>query len=87
MDSLPPFVDSETSSLDTSRIWQEAAPLAGLILLFGALALVPYLLVLLFAGNSLVGALFTLVAQFVLAVGGGVVLLYVVARGIQLADE
>jgi len=28
-----------------------------------------------------------LLAQFVLAVGGSVVLLYVIARGIQLAEE
>ncbi|MFB6296961.1 MAG: hypothetical protein ABEH56_00410, partial [Salinirussus sp.] len=31
--------------------------------------------------------LFTLVAQFVLAVGGSIVLMYVVSRGVQLAEE
>jgi hypothetical protein len=30
---------------------------------------------------------FTVASQFVLAVGTGVLLLYVIARGIQLADE
>ena len=81
----PPFVDPETSALDTAEIRREAYPLAGLVMLFGALALVPFVLSL-FARGSPLGILFTIVAQFVLAIGIGLVLIYVVARGTQLAD-
>ncbi|WP_255151267.1 hypothetical protein [Halorarius halobius] len=80
-----PFIDPETGGLDSDQIQREAYPLAGLIALFGGLALVPFVVALLFAGNG-VGALFTIVAQFVLAVGTGVVLMYVIARGIRLAE-
>lgn len=87
MTNDPPFIDPETRALDTDQILAEVLPLAGLIALFAGLALVPFLVVLLFARNSSLGVLFTIIAQFVLAVGTGVVLMYVVARGIQLADE
>jgi hypothetical protein len=81
-----PFIDPETGALDTAQIRNEAYPLAGLILLFVGLALIPFLFVLLLFGNSLLGFLFTLVTQFVLAVGTGIVLIYIIARAIQLAD-
>ncbi|MFW5955920.1 MAG: hypothetical protein ACOCQY_00795 [Halorhabdus sp.] len=79
-------VDRETGALDTSRIRQEAYPLLGLIFLFAGLALVPFLFVLLFFGNSGLGFVFTLLTQLVLAVGAGIVLMYIIARAIQLAD-
>ena len=85
--SLPPFVDRESGELDLGRIRAEVFPLAGLILLFGALALLVFLLTLLVAGNSILGGFLVVVTQFILAVGTGIVLMYVVARGIQLADE
>jgi len=66
-----------------SQIWTEAIPLAGLVALFGGLALVPFLVTLLLGGNGF-AFLFTLLAQFVLAVGAGIVLMYVVARGVAL---
>lgn len=56
-------------------------------MLFGSLALLVFLLVLPVAGNSLVAGVLTLVSQFILAVGTGIVLIYVIARAIQLADE
>lgn len=87
MSKAPPFIDPETRSLDTDQLLAEALPLAGLVALFAGVALVPYLFVFLFAGNSALGAFFTIVTQLVLAVGTGVVLMYVVARGIQLAAE
>lgn len=87
MPQSPPFVDPETGSLDRSQIIAEAAPLAGLIALFAGLALVPFLLVLLAMGNSILGVLFTIVAQLILAIGAGIVLMYVVTRSIQLAGE
>lgn len=86
MPKAQPFIDRETGGLDTDQILAEAFPLAGLVALFGGLALVPYVFVFLSGGNTALGVLFTLLAQFVLAVGAGIVLMYVVARGIQLAD-
>ena len=85
MSDGPPFVDPETGALDTAQIRREAYPLAGLVMLFGALALIPFVLSL-FADESPLVVIFTILAQFVLAVGAGIVLIYVVARGIQLAD-
>ena len=73
--------------MDLGRIRAEVFPLAGLILLFGGLALLVFLLTLLVAGNSILGGFLVVVTQFTLAVGTGIVLMYVVARGIQLADE
>lgn len=82
----PPFIDRESGELDLDQIRAEAFPVAGLVVLFGALALLPFLLTLLVSYNRLLAGFFTLVSQFVIAVGVGVVLMYVVARGIQLAD-
>lgn len=85
MPTFPPFIDQNTGSLDYDQIRAEAFPLAGLIALFAGLALVPFIAVFLFAGNSPLGFLFTIAAQFILAIGAGVVLMYVIARAIQLA--
>lgn len=85
MASDPPFVDPD-GTLDLRQLWAEAIPLAALVMLIGGLALIPFLFVIAFAGSSPLGMLFTLLSQFVLAVGTGVVLLYVVARGMQLAE-
>lgn len=82
-----PFIDPETGSLDTEQIWREAFPLAGLAMLFGGLALVPFVLALLFSHIPGLGVFFTIVTQFVLAIGASIVLMYVITRGIQLADE
>ena len=87
MPSDPPFIDPVSRELDTAQIRAEAFPLAGLVVLFGALALLPFVLGLLAGGNFLLGAVFTVLAQFILAVGTGIVLMYVIARGIQLADR
>jgi hypothetical protein len=84
--SSPPFIDEESGELDLSQIRDEVFRLASLIVLFGGLALLVFLITLLIAGNSLLGGLFTVVSQFILAVGTGIVLMYVVGRGIQLAD-
>lgn len=86
MSPSTPFIDQETGTIDTNQILAEAIPLAKLIGLFVAIALVPFGLVFLALGNSIVGALLAAVAQFVLAVGTGIVLMYVIARGIYLSD-
>ncbi|WP_415379823.1 hypothetical protein [Halosimplex sp. TS25] len=87
MPSAKPFIDPTTGDPDTDRILSEAVPLAKLIGVFVALSLVPFALAFVAFGHSILGAILTLVGQFVLAVGTGVVLLYVVARGIQLSGE
>jgi len=85
MSPSPPFIDTATGSLDTDQIKNEAFPLAGLVALFGGLALIPYVFAFFFA-NSGLGVLFSIIGQFILAVGAGIVLIYAVARGIQLTD-
>ncbi|MDZ5811929.1 hypothetical protein U4E84_11310 [Halorubrum sp. AD140] len=85
--SSPPFIDPESGELDLGQIRAEIFPLAGLIVLFGGAALLLFLITLLVAGNSLLGGVLTVVSQFIIAVGTGIVLMYVVARGIQLADR
>lgn len=87
MPPSPPFVDRETGTVDIDQILAKVVPLAKLIGLFVALALVPLVLVVLLAGNSLAGMILAVVAQFILTVGAGIVLLYVISRGIHLAEE
>jgi hypothetical protein len=84
--SVPPFIDQESGELNFDQIRREVFPLAGLIVLFGGAALLVFLLALLAAGNSLLSGFFTVLSQFILAVGTGIVLIYVIARGVQLAD-
>lgn len=81
-----PFIDPVTMTLDTDQILAEVFPLAGLVVLFGALALLLFLPAFLL-GRGLLSLIFTVLAQLALAVGTGIVLMYVVARGIQLAEE
>lgn len=83
---MRPFID-ETGSIDTDEIWLEAVPLAKLVGLFVGISLVPLAIGFLGAGSSAVGALLTVLAQFVLAVGAGIVLMYVVVRGIELSGR
>ena len=82
-----PLVDDETGSIDRSRVLSEALPIAKLAALAVAAALVPAAVAHLLGEFSTLGELFALLTQFVLAVGLGVVLLYVVARGTQIAEE
>ncbi|WP_458188628.1 hypothetical protein [Haladaptatus sp. NG-WS-4] len=81
------FVDRGTGTIDTTQILVEALPLAKLIGLVVAIALAPFALVFLLFEHSVLGAIFTVVGQFILAVGSGIVLMYVVSRAIQLSDE
>ena len=82
-----PFVDPDTGRLDTDQLLYEAVPLAKLIALFAAVALVPFAVLFLLGPTGPLGALVGLLAQFVLAVGGAVVLMYVIARAQALAAE
>ena len=85
--SIPPLVDPETGEIDRDRVLSEAVPLAKLVLLVAAVAFLPFSVALLLGSYSLFGRLFTLLSQFVLAVGSGLVLIYAVARGVQIAEE
>ena len=83
---MPPstlFVDQDTGEFDFDQILSEAIPIAKLIGVFVAIALVPFAIAFTFGS----GLFFALLGQFILAVGIGVVLLYLIVRGIQLADE
>ena len=86
MPPTPPFVDPATGELDTDQILAEAVPLGKLIGVFVAISLVPFALVFLALGSG-VGAISAVIAQFILAVGAGIVLMYVIARGMQLSSE
>jgi len=83
------FFDGD--ELDSGAVWREAVPLARLVAVVGAVALVPvtlqWLVVETLGLVPVTTALLSVATQFVLAVGTGVVLLYVVVRGIRLADD
>ncbi|MFA9517406.1 hypothetical protein ACERIT_09350 [Halopenitus sp. H-Gu1] len=87
MPSTTPFIDSVTGELDRAQVLSEAIPIGKLIGLFVTLSLVPFGLVFLALGSSPVGEVLVILGQFILAVGTGIVLMYVVARGTQLSGE
>lgn len=87
MPSDRPFIDPVTTEFDIGQLRTEAIPLARLIALVGGVALIPFLVVFLIGGTSIVGTVFAILGQFILAVGTGLVLMYVIARGIHLADH
>jgi len=86
MSSSPPFIDPASGELDFDQIRAEAYPLTGLVALFAGLAFVPFLLVVLFAGSSTLGMVLTIFSQLIVAIGAAIVLMYVIARGIQIAE-
>lgn len=86
MPSDTPFVDRTDGTLDTDQILVEAIPLAKLIGLFALVGFVPLAIGFLLEPSGL-ALPFAALAQFVFAVGAGIVLIYAVARGIALAGE
>lgn len=84
--SSPPFIDVDSGELDLGQIREEVIRLAALVVLFGGLALLVFLIALLVPGNSLLTGALVVLTQFIVAVGTGIVLMYIIARGIQLAD-
>lgn len=86
MSKSPPFIDPASGELNFDQIRAEAYPLTGLVALFAGLAFVPFLLVILFAGSSFLGTVLTFFSQLIIAIGTGIILIYVIARGIQLAE-
>ncbi|MFQ3294201.1 MAG: hypothetical protein ACI8VE_001270 [Natrialbaceae archaeon] len=86
-----PFFASPSGELNTEQLIDEALPLARLIGAIGVVALIPILLqfFLLEIIGLLpqLGILLSVAVQFILAVGTGIVLMYVIIRSNQLMDE
>lgn len=88
MTSAPPFVDPTTGELETDQILQEAVPLGKLIGVFVIISLVPFGLAFLFTRFPFpLRAVLTVFGQFILAIGAAIVLMYIIARGMQLSGE
>lgn len=81
-----PFIDAD-GTIDTNAVYAEAVPLAKLVGLVVVVALVPFGIAFALDPFGPLGIALTLAGQFVLAVGGGVVLVYVVARGVRLSGR
>jgi hypothetical protein len=86
MASKAPFIDVDTGEFDTDQLRSEAVLLAKLIGLFVIISLLPFIIGVLLLGNEGLGAIFVIIGQFILAIGAGIVLMYVIARGIHLSD-
>lgn len=84
MPSSPPFIDHTSGSLDADQIITESIPLTKLISFVGVVALVPFAIASVF---RVFEGLFVFLTQFILAIGSGLVLLYIITRAIQLAEE
>ncbi|WP_434530873.1 hypothetical protein ACODNH_19290 [Haloarcula sp. NS06] len=82
-----PFIDPATGEIDRAQILSEAVPLAKLIGVFVAGSLPLYAIAFFGAENSALGVVLALLGEFILAVGAGIVLMYVIVRGIRLAGE
>lgn len=90
-----PFFRPRSTSLDTDQLLEEAVPLAKLVVAIGLVALVPVLLEIVFVevlalvpvSLELFQFVFAVLTQFILAVGGGLLLIYVISRGLELHSE
>ena len=87
MPSTMPFIDPVTGELDTNQILSEAIPLAKLVAAVVAVSLLPFGLGILVLDSTVLGAVLFAIGQFVLAVGSGIVLIYVIVRGMHLSGE
>lgn len=87
MPSETPFVDPATGTLETDQILYEAIPLGKLIGVFVAISLVPYALVFSDLGTAGIDVVLVVIGHFILALGAGIVLIYAIARGTQLAEK
>lgn len=76
-----------TTYLYIAQLVTEALPLGKLIAVFGALSLIPYGIAVFAFPHSIISAVLIVVGQFILATGAGIVLMYVIARGLRLTVE
>lgn len=84
MSSIPPFIDESSGSLDADQLLVELIPLSKLIGLVGVAALIPFGIATTF---GFFRGVLLLLSQFMLTVGASIVLMYVITRAIQLAEE
>lgn len=84
MPSSTPFIDRSSGTLDTAQLLREAIPVAKLIGLVTVVALIPFVIA---VTLDIFPRLFTILTQFVIAVGTSLVLMYIITRGVQLAEE
>ncbi len=86
-----PFFEPDSSELDTVQIIKEAVPLTKLIGAVILIALVPLLFRVVFSGllglTTGLGFLYMLASQFIIAVGSGIVLIYIIVRANQILNE
>lgn len=86
-----PFFEPPSGELDTEQIFDEALPLGKLIGAIGVIALIPVLLRILLLDligiTPVIEVIFTLAVQFILAIGTGLVLIYVIMRSNQLINQ
>ena len=83
MPSRPLFIDSD-GTIEIDRIVAEAIPLSKLIGVMGLVAVVPFAIA---SEVAVLRGLFIALTQFVLAVGSGLVLLYIITRAMQLTEQ
>jgi len=86
MSSSVPFIDPSTGELDIQQILYEAVSLGKLISVFALVSLVPFTLAFLLGASS-PSTVLAVIGQFILAIGAGIVLMYVIARGNHLSVE
>lgn len=87
MSSPSLFIDRETGKIDTDQLLAEAIPLTKLVVLFGFLAFIPLQIASALNLGLSIGLILTVAAQVILAIGAGLILLYIITRAIHLADE
>lgn len=85
MSKKHPFF-TNTGSLDFKRVFLEIIPLVKIGVFIGFVSIFPLLFGFLFQ-STLRFNVFILITQSILTIGSGLVLLYIVSRAIQIADE
>lgn len=86
MPPSPLFINPETGAIDTTHALEEAIPIARLIITIVGVSLIPFALASMFNG-SVLGIFFAVTAQVTLAIGSGLVLMYVISRALQLTSD
>lgn len=81
-----PFVEPD-GSIDRAQVLEEAQALASLVGLVFVASLIPLLLTLIGGVIPGLGLVFMLLAYIILAIGSGIVLMYSIARGMQLSVQ
>lgn len=86
MSHSKPFVEPD-GSIDRSQVLEEAQALASLVGLVVVAAIVSFLLTLIGAAIPGLGMVFMALGYVIVAIGSGIVLMYIIARGMQLSVQ